>query len=121
MTNFILLKPELSQETRDATYILANGLDLDKEPHYEVQGTISTNRKETLTLNYKGLTYAQKEVIVNDFDLKKTLGSIYVLDQDNDLILIDEEIKKFYIENIRYSLEDAENWSITLELKNDIS
>ena len=121
MTNFILLKPELSQSTRDSTYILANGLDLGKEPVYNITGSFLRNRKEELTLQYVGLTYAQKNTIVNDFDLKKSLGSIYLLDQDNDLIFINDDIRKYFITKINYTLTDPETWDIKIDLEYDIS
>jgi len=121
MTNFIMLKPSLSQETRDSTYILANGLDLNREPIYTFEGTINRNQKDKLTLEYKGLTYAQKKIIEQDFDLKKHIGSAYFYDSDNDLIFIDDDIRKYFIESVEYEMTDPETWNIKLTLLFDWS
>jgi hypothetical protein len=116
-----MLKPSLSQETRDSTYILANGLDLNREPIYTFEGTINRNQKDKLTLEYKGLTYAQKKIIEQDFDLKKHIGSAYFYDSDNDLIFIDDDIRKYFIESVEYEMTDPETWNIKLTLLFDWS
>lgn len=117
MTNFILLKPSLSQATRDSTYILANGLDLGKEPVYSFSGSLLKNQKDKLTLTYKGLTYAQKKTIEQDFDIEKHLGASYFYDADNDLIFINDDIRKYFIESIEYEMTDPETWNIVFNLK----
>jgi hypothetical protein len=119
MTNFYLLKPSLSQATRDASYITSNGLDLGKEPTYDVSGSFAMNNSQELRLTWKGLTISQKELIEIDFDLERNLGSAYFYDTDGDLIFIDENIQKFFIDNIEYEYTEAELYNITMSLKHD--
>lgn len=117
MTNFIMLKPSLSQTTRDSSYILANGLDLGKEPSYTIEGSLALNQKDGLRLKYKGLTYAQKKTIEQDFDQEKHLGGAYFYDADNDLVFINDDIRKYFIDSINYELNDPETWNITFNLR----
>ena len=124
MTNIILLKPSLSISAPSDAYILANGLDLEREPIYPIKMQISSNSGQSIRrfiLEWQGITHTKKQSFENDFDRNKNIGRCYVHDVDGDLVFLGYNTIAVFLISASYTWTEGNFWNINATFKEEIN
>lgn len=124
MTNFILLKPSLSISVPSDAYILANGLDLLREPIHPIKLQIQSNNGQSIRsfiIEWRGISHTKKQSFENDFDRNKNIGRCYLHDVDSDLVFFGYNTIAVFLTNVTYQWSEGNLWNITATFKEEIN